>query len=310
MPFNQLKRQDSFPPTIIHLSPHLTAHGSRPPTLTIQDLNSKPLPVIPQQHVQDKDINKDPISFFLTAPSDSQDFGSDEEIDFLLEQEDYPEIFDEDEDLSAGIEGSHEDLLKLKRDAEVREISPSSLQRARVVAQHDNESAILDEVEFGFAMPLSLKEFTSRSVAAIAVRGDDGGKLSRAGYHPETLRLNGLSMNPQPSLSQSQREKNRGRRRVRLSPPLGGNERSSSWSPPRNIGPGRRKPVSWRLPSRGIWTIDEDDEFADESGLSRSAPVASHIRQEPLRPGVGGLKKDDGRKRVVKKVRWADLVGR
>lgn len=299
MPFSQLKRQDSFPPTIIHISPQLTSHDSAPPALAIQDLHSKPLPALPQ-HI--KDINNDPISFFLTAPTDTYDPGSDEELEFLLEeQDDYSEIYDDDDDLSAGIEGSDEDLLKLKRDAEVREISPSSLQRTRTEA---DESAILDEVEFGFAMPLSLKDFTSRS-APIVISEEDTGRLSRAAYHPETLRQNGLAMHPPSAVSRLQREKDRGRGRFRLSPPAAG--RSLSWSPPGNIGSGRRKPVSWRTPSKSIWTIDEGDEVDGCGMLSRSAPSASYMRREPVAIGVGGLKKDDGRVKVVKKVRWADL---
>jgi len=274
------------------------------PTLAIQDLNSKPLPSVPQEHGEETDIDSNPISFFLTTPTDSHDFGSDEDIDFFLEQDDYPEVFDDDEDLSAGIEGSDEDLLKLTRDAEVREISPSSLQRQREVL--DDEAA-MNEVEFGFAMPLSLKDFTSRSVASMAMAEIEGGRFSRVGYHPETLRLNGLTMHPSSSPPQRQREKNRGRGRVRLSPPMDRSGRSLSWSPPGNIGSGRRKPVSWRTPSRGIWTIDEHEEMIGDVTLSSSAPAASYMRREPVGLGIGGLKKDDGRVRAVKKVRWADL---
>jgi hypothetical protein len=74
MPFNELQRRDSWPPTIVRI--HDTS------TSTTTDLD---------------DIDENPISFFLTSPEDV-DFFDDEDL----------------EDLSAGIEGSDSKALPIR----------------------------------------------------------------------------------------------------------------------------------------------------------------------------------------------------
>lgn len=296
MPFNQLRRLDSFPPSIVHISPS-THHRASLPSLALQDLTNKPLPTVPD-HKEEEDIDSNPISFFLTTPADSHDFGSDEDdVEFFSEHDDFNDIFSDDEDLSAGIEGSEEDLRK--RDTEVREISPSSLQRQR-------EEDAAAEADCGFAMPLSLKDFAARPVAPITI--NTTGRSSRTGHRASTgqLAVAGMGLPVSPPM-QSHRDEMRGRGRVKLSPPtVSSGLRSVSWSP--GVGSGRRKPVSWRVPSRDLWSINEADEAFN--GLSSSAPTAGNRFKlnQVVGLGIGGLKRDaDGRKKDVKKVRWADL---
>jgi hypothetical protein len=107
MPFNELQRRDSWPPTIVRIPPPSSSDLTFDPSV----------------------LDADPISFFLTAPEDIDDFLSDEE-------------------LSAGIEtGSKAPVI--------REISPSSLQR---VPRLDEE----DEDEEEFEAPMTLKDFTAK----------------------------------------------------------------------------------------------------------------------------------------------------
>jgi hypothetical protein len=270
--------------------------------------SDKPLPALPEPLVQqEEDIESNPISFFLTTPSD--DFLSlDDEIDFFNEQDDfYADVFDDDEDLSAGIEGSEEDLRS--KEVGVREVSPSSLQRQR--KEEEEKLAVEEqkaEVEFGFAMPLSLKEFTARPVTAIDIVPNNTGRVSRAGQRSSPTvdeQLHGLGIElptfgPRSSTVHLGKDKERGRGRVRLSPSLGG-QRSVSWSPPMN----RRKPVSWRVPSRSIWRIDEVDEKENWfDGLSSSAPAANS--GFGIMKAQTGKKVEEGKKKVVKRVHWAD----
>ena len=292
MPFNELKRQDSFPPTIVRLSPPSS------------DESPKPKP-----NLELLDIDANPISFFLTTPTPEDD-EYDTDIDY------FDDVFEED--YGAGIEGSEEDL----RSKEVREVSPSSLQRERAAS-----SAIVDEVEdvavevfddspllsrvdeeeeddvvFGFAMPLSLKDFTSRPVKASAPRDIvKSGRVSRTGMHsssPSTSPpLRGLGIDIPDFIPKSKND--RGRGRVKLSPlnmsPVASNRGRRTVS----LSPKPRKPVSWRVPSRGIWRIDEMDEEVGVEGLSCSAPAL----------GGAGILRNGGedRKGKKKQVRWADL---
>lgn len=314
MPFNQLKRQDSFPPTILHLSPSNT---------------NKPLPSVPAEN--DSDVN--PISFFLTTPTPEEDDYDydDDSIDY------FSDAFDED--YGAGIEGSEEDL----RSREVREVSPSSLQREKEAAVTDDiedevevdntpllfrdliDEEAEDEVIFGFAMPLSLKDFASRPIIASSSstkpRDIASGRTSRTGqysYSSSPPMLKGLGIDiPEfrPKVRSNSKPisspiHDRGRGRVKLSP-----------TPSRrtvSLSPKPRKPVSWRVPSRGIWRIDEVDEdlALDVDVLSSSAPGLDSGFAGILRGGSGNEERKgkksvrwaDERKEVKKKtVRWADL---
>lgn len=302
MPFNELKRQDSFPPTILHLSPSNT---------------NKPLPPAPTEH----DIDANPISFFLTTPTPEED-----DYDYDDDSVDYfSDAFDEE--YSAGIEGSEEDL----RSREVREVSPSSLQREKEAGlvdeiedvEVDNTPLLSrdmveeaeDEVFFGFAMPLSLKDFTARPIVSSSSKPRDiinTGRTSRTSRYshsssPPMLRGLGIDIpefKPKPkavshSKPVSSSVHDRGRGRVKLSP-------TPSYSTPRrtvSLSPKPRKPVSWRVPSRGIWRIDEveEDLSLDMAVLSSSAPG--------LESGFAGiLRGGDVRreKKGKKSVRWAD----
>lgn len=125
MPFNELQRRDSWPPTIVRIPARTSSNN---------DLTFDPTL-----------LDEDPISFFLTAPEDIDDFLSDEE-------------------LSAGIESSAKAPV-------IREISPSRVQRVPRLDELEEED---EEEEFG--VPLTLRDFTERS---------SGGRTSRSGHYSE-----------------------------------------------------------------------------------------------------------------------------
>lgn len=301
MPFNELKRQDSFPPTIVHISPSLSN-------------TNKPLPSLPSKPDLEIDIDANPISFFLTTPTPEEE---EDEIDFFLHDDDEDGLFDED--LSAGIEGSEEDL----RTKDVREISPSSLQREKEGEEETEEDserfgrALLDgdsddeeeEVEFGFAMPLSLKDFASRPTSTttttppldIVNNSHNNGRTSRVGQRFDRApHLKGLGIDI-PDFKPN-KERDRGRVRVKLSPVSGGGGNFQGRSV--SLSPKPRKPVSWRVPSRGIWRIDEaEEEYGGVGGLSSSAPALTGAGI--LRNEIEGNRGGEGKKK--KRVHWADL---
>ncbi|KAF7884137.1 uncharacterized protein EAF01_011560 [Botrytis porri] len=196
MPFNELQRRDSWPPTIIHLRENNA------------DIDA---------------IDEDPFSYFLTSPD---------------------EITDDDiDDLSAGIMSDNEGK------SEVREISPSSLQRAPL----DDEEDVL----FGFPMPLSLKDFTE-------VHGN--GRESRASHRMDQ-QLKGLG------ISMSDFTTSRGRAKARPTPPQG-RGRGQTRSLP------LRRPHSWREPSpdlRSIKEESEDEEEAREGGKMPSVVLSQAV---------------------------------
>jgi hypothetical protein len=204
MPFNELQRRDSWPPTIIR----------------IRDEEPEDL----------ENIDEDPISFFLTSPADIDDF------------------LDE-EDLSAGIETPE------SSNSPVREVSPSTLQRRPLEDDQD------EDLDFGLAMPMTLKDFTAKYTS---------GRNSRAGQRPEDdLKGLGIAI---PEFSAT-----RGRPKVRLTPSRGrgkGQTRSLS----------ARRPQSWREPSPEIFTIKEERDTDDnqnpekaETPISASAPASTNI---------------------------------
>ncbi|QSZ31509.1 hypothetical protein DSL72_001076 [Monilinia vaccinii-corymbosi] len=207
MPFNELQRRDSWPPTIIHLG------GDD------GDMEA---------------IDENPFSYFLTSPE---------------------EITDDDiDDFSAGIESDEEDK------SEVREVSPSALQRAPL----DDED---EDAWFGIAMPLSLKDFT---------QGYRKGRESRAGFRVgESLKGLGISI---PELKGS-----RGRAKVPPAP-LRARGRVQTRSLP------VRRPHSWREPSPDLESIAEEreEEDGEEGKVTRerkaiaSAPAASMLSSKAV----------------------------
>lgn len=181
MPFNELQRRDSWPPTILRI------------------------------HEEDADeinpIDLDPFSYFLTSPDE----------------------LDDDEDLSAGIESA-------TKPTQVREVSPSSLQRSPRPFEDDDD----DDDEFFLAMPFIIKDPTSEGRKSRAAKRADG--------------LTGLGISLPKHLRSS-----RGRPAVRLAP----SSRSG-----RGRGQTRslsaRRPHSWRVPSPDLGSIMEEKEREEE----------------------------------------------
>jgi hypothetical protein len=243
MPFNELQRRDSWPPTVVRLCDDDVAGDADPDT-----------------------IDENPFAYFLTSPDELDDF------------------FDDDEDLSAGIETPD------SAHSPVREVSPSALQRASLDLNDDDDE---EEYDFGLAMPVSLKEFTTKHNSMRKARAEQ--------RKADGLGMLGLGI----SLSQSTAA--RGRAKLRLVPTRGyrgrGQTRSRSLS-------ARRPPQSWREPSPEIFSIKEERE-SDEDGksaermesdkaISSSAPTTSRI-------GVGGLAASSPVpiSKPKKKVHWA-----
>ncbi|ATZ52189.1 hypothetical protein BCIN_07g06820 [Botrytis cinerea B05.10] len=171
-------------------------------------------------------IDDDPFSYFLTSPD---------------------EITDDDiDDFSAGIMSDDEGK------SEVREISPSSLQRASLEDEED--------ILFGFSIPLSLKDFTK-------VHGS--GRESRAGHRMDQ-QLKGLG------ISISDFTTSRGRAKARLTPPQG-RGRGETRSVP------LRRPHSWREPSPDLRSIKEEGEEEEEVRGSGAMPsmVSSQAVESP-----------------------------
>jgi hypothetical protein len=224
MPYNELQRRDSWPPTIIRL------HEEEPENLD--------------------NIDEDPISFFLTSPED---------IDEFLD----------DEDLSAGIETP-------ESKSPVREVSPSTLQRLPL---EDSE-----EFDFGLAVPMTLKDFTTKHTS---------GRKSRAGQRSEdSLKGLGIAI---PEFSAT-----RGRAKVRLTPTRSGRGRGQT----RSLS--ARRPQSWREPSPDIWTIKEERESDDDLNIApgRSGTVETLISASaPASTNIGALMTPS--QKPKKRVHWA-----
>jgi hypothetical protein len=211
MPFNELQRHKSFPPTIVHL------HDS-------------------EAHTEDiSDIDENPISFFLTPP---------ESVDLDFE-------FDDDEDLSAGIESS-------SKVTPVREISPSSIQRSVLPFEVD-EDEDEEEFQYGFAVPISLKEFQTRH---------SEGRTSRQEHRAED-KLAGLG----------------GKATVKMTPLRSARGRGQT----RSLS--ARRPHSWRLPSPEIGPIQEERESDDgednkkvelKKEMSLSAPPSPEVAKNEI----------------------------
>jgi hypothetical protein len=183
-------------------------------------------PTILRLHEDDlspEEIDANPFAYFLTSPTPEDD-------------DDY-EYF---EDLSAGIEATNESTTP------VREVSPSSLQRAPLETADDSHAGK------AFALPLSLRDFalahsnSKKEKKAILNTTDFG--------HP--------SPPPTPAL--------RGRGTVRLAPNRGrGQTRSRSLSSPR--------PHSWREPSPDVWSIPEEKE---DTSLDNVPPLSLDLAED------------------------------
>jgi hypothetical protein len=225
MPFNELQRRDSWPPTILRI---------RDDEATAEETSA---------------IDENPFSFFLTSA---------EELD----------IDDDLEDLSAGIETS-------SKAPAVREISPSAIQRSPLPLEPDDE----DEVEYGFAMPMSLKEFTLRHT---------DGRKSRQEQRTED-RLAGLGI-AIPEFTAK-----RGRATVRLTPSRSGRGRGQT----RSLS--ARRPHSWRVPSPDIGSIKEERESDEGEEDVKGQPKQELSVSAP--PSPEAVKKDMVKPK--KRVHWA-----
>ncbi|KAG0647753.1 hypothetical protein D0Z07_6622 [Hyphodiscus hymeniophilus] len=226
MPFNELHRRDSWPPTIVRI---------RDEEAAVEDTSA---------------IDENPFAFFLTSP---------EEID----EEDLV-------DLSAGIETS-------SKSPQVREVSPSAIQRSRPLLEDEDDDEY-EEVEYGLAMPLSLKEFS--------VKHNDGRKSRQEQRVENKLAGLGIAM---PNFSAK-----RGRAAVKLTPSRSGRGRGQT----RSLS--ARRPHAWRLPSPDIGTIKEERE-SDDGEDDLSVPKQEKCVSAPPSPEVT-------KKEVVKpkkRVHWA-----
>lgn len=223
MPFNELQRRDSWPPTI----------------LRIRD---------DEPEEETSAIDENPFSFFLTSPEDLDD--------------------DDLEDLSAGIETSS------SKSSQVREISPSAIQRSPLPLEDDED----EEVEYGFAMPLSLKEFT--------LRHTDGRKSRQEQRTEDKLAGLGIAI---PEFTAR-----RGRATVRLTPSRSGRGRGQT----RSLS--ARRPHSWQVPSPDIGTIKEERE-SDDGENEQNAPKQEMSVSAP--PSPEATKKEVAKPK--KRVHWA-----
>ena len=217
-------------------------------------------------------IDDNPFAFFLTTPEDIDD------------------LFDGDE-LDAGIETPDSSR------SPVREVSPSSLQRASVSSDEDagdEDDGEEENYDFGLAMPLSLKDFTMRH---------NSGRKSRAEKRKEDGLLGlGITLPLTTTSTSKQHTSNsiRGRPQARIVP---ARTSSSSSSSSRGRGQTRslsnRRKNSWLEPSPEIFSIEEEkeNEMEKETWMSASAPATSKIeeRSAPI----------DIPKKVVKRVHWA-----
>lgn len=247
MPFNQVHRRDSWPPTILHL------HSTSPNAAS----DSAP-----------DDI--DPITFFLT-PSTSLDD---------LDDEDYPFEID---DLLAGIEDSSPHSAKRP---EVREISPSKIQRAKITddpeVDLDSSNDENEDIHFDFSMPLlSLRDFSSKHTKS--------GRKSRLDNHRSEEALTGLGI----TLPRS--PPSRGREKFRLTPGRGrGQTRSLS----------ARRPHSWREPSPELGRIEEMDEDAESRMIEGKLIADVKILSSSAPPPISAMRVP-GTPRKEKRVHWA-----
>lgn len=216
-------------------------------------------------------INSNPISYFLTPSNDIEAY----DIDFT--------------DLSAGIEGSPSSSTFLPQD--IREVSPSSLQRLSTYPEDDYTAAFLDnqrrlanakereverkkaeeEMAAWLAAPMSLRDFTNASSTKRKSSGSRGRGVVR--------------------LSPTSSSRGTGTRGS-------GKRRASSYSSPR--------PHSWREPSPEIGSIQEEEEDYQDAVMGHrdeTPGLMSDTLTEGEEPVVQRKKaKVEGK---GKRVRWA-----
>lgn len=190
-------------------------------------------------------IDDNPFAFFLTSPDELDDFFDDEELD-------------------AGIETPESSK------SPVREVSPSSLQRAPLTLDEQDKE---ENYDFGLAMPLSLKDFSAKHTSVRKKREEQ--------RKAEELALGlGILFPEHASLAMAA---TRGRGKIRLVPTRGARGRGQT----RSLS--ARRTQSWREPSPEIFSIKEEKESHDDTKvegtepISASAPTTSKI-------GVGGLR--------------------
>jgi len=254
MPFNELTRRESWPPAIVHLQ---------------QD----------DDDTMADTIDENPFAFFLSSPTDVDDY-----------------LFDDDAtDLSAGIETPDEKPA-------VREVSPSSLQRKGSpsdsisrdeVIDPDEDEMYIRNITRALSMPLSLSDFTR---SAIRDKVNPRPHLrSRARSPDGSAREQYLSASPRtpptPTL--------RGRVNLAPSSKIRGRGRGQTHSLP------ARRPHSWRQPSPDVWSIPEEKE---DRGALDDVPALSldgHSDSEQRDSHKGAVNIPPPK--VVKKVRFASL---
>jgi len=290
MPFKELPGQgNSWPPTLLRMS--------STPEIIITTPSPSHSPPSDACEPASAAIDENPFSFFL----DSDDKYDDGEVDlgdpdefFYHDTELYVHSdLDDDEDLSAGIETPDSEM-----DLEaVREISPSSLQRAIKeldLGQEVEQGHVFGEEDedtvFGMAMPLTLRDFSKRFSDS-----KDDGRQSRTEIARSNSRKEEMGRGLDISVFKEKEMKDftirRGRSVVRLTPSSNSEGRGQT----RSLSV--RKPPSWKLPSRGIWRIEEEDEEKKgEEAISTSAPTRMGILIAPGSP----------RRRSAKKVHWVE----
>lgn len=296
MPFNELpSKGDSWPPTLLRLSSDPTS--TQTPRITISAPSPSPSPPSDASDPSNP-IDENPFSFFLTHPDNDFDLDDQEEEDpdefFYHDNEPYVHSdLDDDEDLSAGIETPDSD-----NGTAVREISPSSLQRAMKDLDLGNnigkESDVFEDEDedtiFGIAMPLTLRDFSRRFSDPQMDGRQSRTEIARANLREDQMGR-GLDISMFKRREKEDLTIRRGRPTVRLVPARNGRGRGQT----RSLSV--RKPPSWKVPSRDIWSIkeesDEDKKFGDI--VSSSAPTRTGILIPPGSP----------RSRSQKRVHWA-----
>jgi hypothetical protein len=299
MPFNELpSKGDSWPPTLLRLSSDPTSTSTPTPAITISAPSPSPSSPIDASDASNA-IDENPFSFFLTRPDnefDLDDEDGEEDPDEFFYHDAEPYVYsdlDDDEDLSAGIETPDSD-----NGTAVREISPSSLQRAMKDLDLGNElskdtDVFADDDEdtiFGIAMPLSLRDFSRRFSDPQMDGRQSRIEIARAGVKKEEMGR-GLDISRFKKREQEELTIRRGRPMVRIVPVRNGRGRGQT----RSLSV--RKPPSWKVPGRDIWSIKEESDEEKKSGeiVSTSAPTRTGILIPPGSP----------RSRSQKRVHWA-----
>ncbi|TAQ85998.1 hypothetical protein B7494_g5657 [Chlorociboria aeruginascens] len=263
------KRRDSWPPTILHL---------REQEQVDHDLT---------------DIDENPFSYFLTSQADLEALDSVDDDFFVFNPE----------DLSAGIESSS------SKAQEVREISPSSLQRLARESEEDEIVELFQEM----GMPISLSDFTTRyqnpknSPPGLSTSPD----FDYSNSPPEGL---GLGIIIPERTSSSFSSSNRGRAPLRAQLPTGrGRGRKT-----RSLS--ARRSRSWREPIPELGSIAEERESdsdsasatqnAAETGTGTGTATSPHIdagtqTQTQIRCLENVDKGEMETPKVKKRVHWA-----